>query len=107
MQVRLRSRDVTADKNDEMKLTGILEALANPMVRHFMELLALESRPGTELCRHFDLIPNDLKRLGENLRDLGLITKRSYDDYVFEDGGLAPIQDWLDRIRSLKKPPRA
>jgi hypothetical protein len=28
MQVRLRSRDVTADKNDEMKLTGILEALA-------------------------------------------------------------------------------
>ena len=96
-----------ADTNDEMQLSGIFAALANPMVRHLIELLALESRPGTELCRHFDLIPNDLKRLGENLRDLGLITKRSYNDFVFEEGGLAPVQDWLDRIRSLKKPPRA
>jgi hypothetical protein len=92
-----------ADSNDEQQLSRLFAALANPMVRHVIELLALDRRPRTELDKHFDLILADVKRLGENLSDLGLISE-SYGDLVLKEGGLAPVQDWLDRIKSLKKP---
>jgi hypothetical protein len=93
-----------ADSTDEQQLSGLFAALANPMVRHLIELLALERRPRAELVKHFDLIHTDVIRLGENLCDLGLISAKRYDDFVFVEGGLAPVQDWLDRIKSLKKP---
>jgi hypothetical protein len=93
-----------ADSADEQQLSRLFAALANPMVRHLIELLALERRPQAELVKHFDLTHADVKRLGENLYDLGLISAKRYDDFVFLEGGLAPVQDWLDRIKSLKKP---
>jgi DNA-binding transcriptional ArsR family regulator len=95
---------MSPDSTDEQRLSKLFAALANPMVRHFIELLALERRLGTEVASHFDLVSSDVKRLGASLRDLGLISKKRYDDFVFEEGGLAPIEGWLDRIRSLKKP---
>jgi len=98
-----------ADSIDETQLSKLFAALANPVVRHFIELVALERRVGTEVAAHFDLVSTDVKRLGDSLRDLGLIsqkrfTQKRYDDFVFEEAGLEPIQGWLDRIRSLKKP---
>ena len=93
-----------ADSTDEQQLSRLFAALANPMVRHLIELLALDSRPGTELHKHFDVQPADVQRLGANLSELGLISAKRYGDFVLKEGGLAPVQDWLDRIKSLKKP---
>jgi hypothetical protein len=90
-------------ETDEVSLSRLLAALANPVVRHFIELLALERRPAVDLTMHFDLSVGDVRRFGQELRDLGLVSQKYHDDYVFEEAGLAPVQGWLDRIRSLKK----
>lgn len=91
------------DSADEQQLSSLFAALANPVVRHFVELLVLERRAPAEAAKHFDLSPGDISRLGANLRELGLIANE-HGDYVFVEGGLTPLQGWLDRIRSLKRP---
>jgi DNA-binding transcriptional ArsR family regulator len=92
------------DSTDEQQLSRLFAALANPVVRHFVELLILERRTPVEASKHFDLSPTDIRRLGEDLRELGLITNKYDGGYVFADEGLTPLQCWLDRIRSLKRP---
>jgi hypothetical protein len=92
------------DSTDELRLSRLFAALANPVVRHLVELLGLEDRAPFEIAKHFDLSANDITVLAENLRELGLISKEGDGVYAFSDGGLTPLQGWLDRIRSLKKP---
>jgi hypothetical protein len=92
------------DSTDELRLSRLFAALANPVVRHFVELLVLEKRAPVEVVKHFDLSPGDIWHLGATLRELGLVTNEVGGDYVFADGGLTPLQGWLDRIRSLKRP---
>jgi hypothetical protein len=92
-----------AETNHEVQLSKLLAALSNPAVRHFIELLALERRPSVEVRMHFDLTVNDIRLLGRELAEVGLVSQKYHSDYVFEEAGLTPIQEWLDRIRSLKK----
>jgi hypothetical protein len=92
------------DAADEQRLSRLFSALANPGVRHLVELLVLERRAPVEIIKHFDLSPSDVTWLGEDLKNLGLISMDENGDYVFADGGLTPLQGWLDRIRSLKRP---
>jgi hypothetical protein len=92
------------DSTDEEHLSRLFAALANPMVRHLVELLALEKRARFEVGKHFDLLPTaDVVRLGKNLDEIGLI-EISHGDFALKEGALATVQDWLDRIKSLKKP---
>jgi hypothetical protein len=92
------------DSTDEQQPSRLFAALANPVVRHFVELLVLERRAPVEVAQHFDLSASDIWRLGADLRELGLVTSEHTGDYVFADEGLTPVQGWLDRIRSLKRP---
>jgi hypothetical protein len=98
-----------AELDDDKKLTEILEALANPVVRHFIELLALSQRAPNEFKDHFDLSTSDVLRVGDRLKYLGLAKREYNEGYIFNDEGLVVVQKWLDRINSVRsssrKPP--
>jgi DNA-binding transcriptional ArsR family regulator len=79
------------DSTDDQQLSRLFAALANPVIRHFVELLVLERRTALEASKHFDLSPTDIRRLGQDLRELGLITYEHHGDYVFADEGLTPV----------------
>jgi hypothetical protein len=88
--------------SEEEGLTAILQALANPAARHFIELLALAPRTHDELRAHFDLRPGELTAMRRTLYHLGMV--ENHDSRMTLDrAGLDRVQRWLDRIAEIER----
>jgi hypothetical protein len=88
--------------SEEEGLTAILQALANPAARHFVELLALAPRSHAELSQHFDLLPPQIIAMQHTLEKLG-IAKTQYKRLNLDRAGLDRVQRWLDRIAEISR----
>jgi DNA-binding IclR family transcriptional regulator len=92
---------------DEIQLTAVLEALANPVTREFIELVALQPRTGLELQKAFDFPLAYVNQAGKTLHALGLVTEaRRGQRYDYDARGLALVRDWIARIESIRSAPR-
>jgi hypothetical protein len=88
--------------NDE-QLTEILEALAKPVSRQFIELVALQPRTDLDLQKYFDLSLGQIQHTGRLLAALRLVlTKADPKHYDYDPEGLALVRDWITRIESIR-----
>jgi hypothetical protein len=93
--------------DDEIQLTAVLEALANPVTREFIELVALKPRTGLELQKVFDLPLSHINQAGKTLHALGLVTEGWRKQlYHYDARGLALVRDWITRIESIRSAAR-
>jgi DNA-binding IclR family transcriptional regulator len=88
---------------DVERLTAILEALANPLTRQFIELVAMKPLSAKELLQNFDLPPSEIQKAGRTLIDLGFVTEQSrMTRYAYDPRGLRMVADWIARIESIR-----
>ena len=81
-----------------------LEALADPIRRHIVELLAERERDAGELASHFDVSRPAVSRHLRVLREHGLVQSRSEAQrrvYSLDPAPLEEIDEWLSRYRSF------
>ena len=88
--------------SEEERLTVILQVLANPATRHFIELLALGPRTHNELREHFDLLSGELTVMRRTLNQIGIV-KSHQKDMTLDHAGLDRVQRWLDRIAEIER----
>ena len=86
-----------------LQLTEVLQALAHPTSRHFIELLAVEPQDLKELMDHFDLELPEMRHAARMLSDIGLLRlERDLDRIYFEGRALELVRAWLDRIADIR-----
>jgi DNA-binding transcriptional ArsR family regulator len=81
-----------------------LEALADPIRRHIVELLAERERDAGEIASHFDVSRPAVSRHLRVLRDHGLVQSRSVAQrrvYSLDPAPLEEIDAWLTRYRGF------
>jgi hypothetical protein len=89
---------------DVERLTAILEALANPLTRQFIEMVAMRPRSMKDLGETFDLAPPEIQRAGRILAKLGFIYERSRTvKYDYDPSGLREVANWIARIESIRR----
>jgi hypothetical protein len=88
--------------SEDEGLTELLQALANPTIRHFIELLALEPRTYAELREHFDLTSDQVEAMRWTLSEFG-IAKAQNKRVQLDRTGLDRVQRWLDRIAEIER----
>jgi hypothetical protein len=89
---------------DVERLTAILEALANPLTRQFIEMVAMRPRSAKDLGETLDLVPTEIQRAGRILAKLGFIFERSRTvRYDYDPTGLREVADWIARIESIRR----
>src|ERR1700730_7869288 len=89
---------------DVERLTAILEALANPLSRQFIEMVAMRPRSSKELQETFDLPLSQIQTAGRILTKLGFISERSRTArYDYDPSGLREVADWIARIESIRR----
>jgi DNA-binding IclR family transcriptional regulator len=90
--------------SDVERLTAILEALANPQTRQFIEMVAMRPRSSTELQKTFDLPLSQIQTAGRILAKLGFIHERPRTaKYDYDRSGLREVADWIARIESIRR----
>lgn len=88
--------------DEDLRLSRLFEALANPVLRHLLELTALAPRSLGEFQYHFDLADEHVKRAISMLEEIGLVTIGAKSTLHIDETGLKNIQRWLDRIASIR-----
>jgi DNA-binding transcriptional ArsR family regulator len=81
-----------------------LEALADPIRRHIVELLAERERDAGELASHFDVSRPAVSRHLRVLREHGLVRSRSEAQrrvYSLDPAPLEEIHEWLSHYRTF------
>jgi DNA-binding transcriptional ArsR family regulator len=81
-----------------------LEALADPIRRHIVELLAERERDAGEIASHFDVSRPAVSRHLRVLREHGLVQWRSDAQrrvYSLDPAPLEEIDAWLARYRGF------
>jgi DNA-binding transcriptional ArsR family regulator len=81
-----------------------LEALADPIRRHIVELLAEHDRDAGEIASHFDVSRPAVSRHLRVLREHGLVQARSEAQrriYSLDPAPLAEIDAWLQKYRGF------
>jgi hypothetical protein len=92
---------------DVARLNDLLQALANPLTRQFIEMVAMRPRSATELQETFDLSLPQIQTAGRILAELGFLTERSRKlRYDYDPRGLAEVADWITRIESIRRTSR-
>jgi hypothetical protein len=84
-------------------------ALASTADRHFIELVALHTRTGEELKRHFDFTVGQVHVAGRQLCGLNFLTvAQNPERYEYDPQGLAAILKWITRIEAIRSglPPK-
>jgi DNA-binding transcriptional ArsR family regulator len=80
------------------------EALADPIRRHIVELLAERERDAGEIASHFDVSRPAVSRHLRVLREHGLVQSRSEAQrrvYSLDPAPLEEIDEWLARYRDF------
>src|SRR4051794_13671500 len=81
-----------------------LEALADPIRRHIVELLAEHDRDAGEIASHFDVSRPAVSRHLRVLREHGLVRARSEAQrriYSLDPAPLAEVDAWLQTYRGF------
>jgi DNA-binding transcriptional ArsR family regulator len=81
-----------------------LEALADPIRRHIVELLAEQDRDAGEIASHFDVSRPAVSRHLRVLREPGLVRARSEAQrriYSLDPAPLAEVDAWLQQYRGF------
>ncbi len=81
-----------------------LEALADPIRRHIVELLAERERDAGEIASHFDVSRPAVSRHLRVLREHGLVQARSEAQrrvYSLDPAPLEEVDEWLARYRGI------
>jgi DNA-binding transcriptional ArsR family regulator len=81
-----------------------LEALADPIRRHIVELLAERERDAGEIASHFEVSRPAVSRHLRVLREHGLVQSRSEAQrrvYSLDPGPLEEIDAWLAHYRGF------
>lgn len=81
-----------------------LGALADPIRRHIVELLAERERDAGEIASHFDVSRPAVSRHLRVLREHGLVQARSEAQrriYSLDPAPLAEVDAWLDQYRGF------
>ena len=81
-----------------------LEALADPIRRHIVELLAERERDAGEIASHFEVSRPAVSRHLRVLREHGLVQSRSEAQrrvYSLDPAPLEEIDEWLARYRDF------
>ena len=89
---------------NDKQLTAIFDALAMPISRQFMELVAMQPRNDRELQKFFDLSLPQIQHTGDVLAALGLVTRANPEHYDYHPEGLARVREWIARIESIRHP---
>src|SRR5262245_42126410 len=89
---------------NDKQLTANFDALAKPVSRQFIELIASQPRTDRELQMFFDLSIPQIQHTGNVLAALGLITRADPEHYDYHPDGLAPLREWIARIDSMRGP---
>jgi hypothetical protein len=88
---------------DVERLTAILEALANPLTRQFIEMVAMRPRSTKELQQTFDLPLFEIETAGRILAKLGFLSERARTTrYDYDPRGLSEVADWITRVESIR-----
>lgn len=83
-------------------LDTLLAALADPVRRGAVELLAKRPRRAGELAAELGTSPSSMSKHLRVLRDCGLVTEThpEFDArvrvYALHSGSMAPLRDWLE-----------
>lgn len=90
---------------EQFGLSHAFQALASPITRHFIELIAIEPRSKNDLGQHFDLTPAQISTAASLLVQAGFARPGpgvdDIDDCLHLDNrALDLIRLWLDRIAS-------
>jgi YD repeat-containing protein len=94
--------------NQESRLTAILQALANPLTRQFIESIALRPRSAQDLQKTFDLPLSQIRHAGKLLVALGFVSERARTTrYDYDPRGLSEVADWIARIESIRNTSRS
>jgi DNA-binding transcriptional ArsR family regulator len=81
-----------------------LGALADPIRRHIVELLAERERDAGEIASHFDVSRPAVSRHLRVLREHGLVQARSEAQrriYSLDPAPLAEVDAWLEQYRGF------
>jgi DNA-binding transcriptional ArsR family regulator len=81
-----------------------LEALADPIRRHIVELLAERERDAGDIASHFDVSRPAVSRHLRVLREHGLVQARTEAQrrvYSLDPAPLEEIDEWLARYRGF------
>jgi DNA-binding transcriptional ArsR family regulator len=81
-----------------------LAALADPIRRHIVELLAEQDRDAGEIASHFDVSRPAVSRHLRVLREHGLVRARSDAQrriYSLDPAPLAEVDAWLEQYRGF------
>lgn len=81
-----------------------LAALADPIRRRIVELLAAGERTAGELATQFDVTRPAVSRHLRVLREAGLVSVRAHQQqriYRLEPGAFAELEEWLMRYRAV------
>jgi YD repeat-containing protein len=93
---------------DVERLTAILEALANPLTRQFIEMVAMRPRSTKELQQTFDLPLSEIQTAGRILAKLGFLSERArVTRYDYDARGLSEVADWIARVESIRSTSRS
>ncbi|MGW0483439.1 ArsR/SmtB family transcription factor [Nonomuraea sp. NPDC003214] len=83
--------------------TGVFEALADPVRRRLLELVAERERTAGELAAEFDTSRPAVSKHLRVLREAGLVTYRNEAQrrlYRLDPGPLEEAGAWIERTRS-------
>jgi hypothetical protein len=99
-----KPNDLPEAREDSATLSRIFQALANPVTRHFIELVAMDGRTAHELSTHFDLLPTRIGNAAQLLNELGFLRTTGGVErlYQFDERALTLVRSWLDRIAEIR-----
>jgi predicted transcriptional regulator len=87
-------------------LGAVFLALADPVARHMVELIAMAPKSVADLRDHFDFGNQQIMATAQQLEKVGLIaiSKGDGDHILFEfhAPSLDLVTNWLDRIASIR-----
>ena len=98
---------VVADKSKIQPDLGLLLlALADPVARHIVELVAVAPRTVPNLRDHLDFGTHQIVATAQQLEKVGLIAISTVETdnilFEFQAPSLDLVRNWLDRIASIR-----
>lgn len=88
--------------SETSKLNEILQALAHPATRYFIELVYFSPRPIGDICRHFDVPQERVSAFALKLKKLGFIREWN-GAYFYDDKALSSLRSWLAVIEVRRR----
>lgn len=98
---------IVAEKSKHPPDLGlVLLALADPVARHMIELIAVAPKTVANLRDHFDFGNQQIMATAQQLEKVGLIAistgNGDYTLFEFHAPSLDLVRNWLDRIASIR-----